>query len=316
MPISLIDDYRAMLRIRRFELRIEQLVAEQRLAGTVHLYLGQEAVAVGVCGELRQTDLAVSTHRGHGHLLAKGGDCGKLMAELAGRLAGYCRGKGGTQHVSAVDVGFMGSNGITGGGIPIAVGLALAKRNLGTDDVVISFLGDGSVTTGAFHESLNLAALWNVRVLFVCENNGYAMSNPVSEAVSTQNIPEWASRYGNMPTMTVDGNDITAVREATMSLIDTMRETSKPAFLECMTYRQCGHSRSDARVYRSRDEEKEWRLRDPLKLAEALLDQADIDEAKASVAAEIAAAEEFTFKSPMGDISVALGGVFAPEESE
>ncbi|MDP6721124.1 MAG: thiamine pyrophosphate-dependent dehydrogenase E1 component subunit alpha, partial [Pirellulaceae bacterium] len=219
MPNALCDDYRAMLRIRRFERRVEQLVSEQRMTGTVHLCMGQEAVAVGVCGHLRQTDLAVSTHRGHGHLLAKGGDCGRLMAELAGRLAGYCRGKGGTQHVSAVDVGFMGSNGITGGGIPIAVGLGLAKRNQGTDDVVVSFLGDGAVTTGAFHESLNLAALWNVRVMFVCENNGYAMSNPVAEAVSTQSIPEWASRYGNMPTKTVDGNDVCAVREATEELV-------------------------------------------------------------------------------------------------
>lgn len=314
MTNALRDDYRAMLRIRRFERRVEQLVAEQRMAGTVHLCMGQEAVAVGVCGPLRQTDLAVSTHRGHGHLLAKGGDCGKLMAELAGRLAGYCRGKGGTQHVSAVDVGFMGSNGITGGGIPIAVGLALAKRNLGTDDVVVSFLGDGSVTTGAFHESLNLAALWGARVLFVCENNLYAMSNPVAEAVSTKSISEWASRYGNMPTMTVDGNDVGVVRDAAQGLIGDIRRTGQPAFLECLTYRQCGHSRSDARNYRSRDEEKEWRRRDPLKRAEAELDQSVIDEVKASVSAEIAAAEKLTFESPMGDESVAFGGVFAPED--
>ncbi len=316
MTNALRDDYRAMLCIRRFERRVEQLVSEQKMAGTVHLCMGQEAVAVGVCGQLRKSDLAVSTHRGHGHLLAKGGDCGRLMAELAGRLAGYCRGKGGTQHVSAVDVGFMGSNGITGGGIPIAVGLGLAKRNQGSDDVVVGFLGDGAVTTGAFHESLNLAALWNVRVLFVCENNGYAMSNPVHEAVSTRSIPEWASRYGDMPTMTVDGNDVTAVREAASSLVESMRKTAGPAFLECMTYRQCGHSRSDARVYRSRDEEKSWRERDPLTLAEAQLDESVITEVKASVAAEIAAAEELTFASPMGDVTVALNGVFAEEDRE
>ena len=308
-----------MLLIRRFEETVARLLAERKLGGTTHLCIGQEAVAVGVCGAMERRDQVVSNHRGHGHLLAKGGDPAILLSELAGRVGGYCRGKGGSQHVAVPQIGFMGSNGITGGGIPIALGLALAAKRSGEDRVVVSMFGDGACTTGNFHECLNLAALWRVPLIFCCENNLYAMSHPVKAGLAAGSPTRWAAAYGNMPVETVDGNDIEAVRGTYLRLADTVRHGDGPAFLECLTYRLCGHSRSDARLYRTREEENTWKERDPIQLFGAVLRQEglgpQLESLKDSVEEEIAAAVILAMASPPGDAALARGGLFAPEET-
>ncbi|MCA9321571.1 MAG: thiamine pyrophosphate-dependent dehydrogenase E1 component subunit alpha [Planctomycetes bacterium] len=307
-------DFRAMVLIRRFEETVGQLLAERRLGGTTHLCIGQEACAVGVCSALGVEDRVVSNHRGHGHLLAKGGDPGRLLAELAGRVGGYCRGKGGSQHVAVPEIGFMGSNGITGGGIPIAVGLGLAAKILVEDRVVVSFFGDGACATGNFHECLNLASLWRLPVVFVCENNYYAMSHPVERGLAGSGPSDWARNYGEMPSLRVEGNDLESVAQAAAELVAGARAGHGPGFLELMTYRQCGHSRSDPRVYRSRDEEAWWRRHDPIALVEAkLLGRHDLTELaalRASVDETMEQAIEFAMNSPVGDRGLATGGVW------
>ncbi len=262
----LLEAYERMVLIRCFEERVHRLFNEGVLHGTVHLCAGQEAVAVGVCMNLREDDVVVSNHRGHGHLLAKGGDPRRLMAELFGRLDGYSKGRGGSQHIMCRDVGFMGANGITGGGIPLAVGEALAFSMRGESRVVACFFGDGASNQGTFHESLNMAALWNLPVLFVCENNMYAMSTRLDAAVPTDTVAVRAAAYG-MPGVVVDGNDVVSVATACAVELDRMRRGGGPALIECRTYRFFGHSRSDRLTYRSRDEESWWRERDPLSVA-------------------------------------------------
>ncbi len=308
-----------MLLIRRFEETVARLLAERKLGGTTHLCIGQEAVAVGVCGAMERRDQVVSNHRGHGHLLAKGGDPALLLAELAGRVGGYCRGKGGSQHVAVPEIGFMGSNGITGGGLPIALGLALAAKRSDENRVVVSMFGDGACTTGNFHECLNLATLWRVPLIFCCENNLYAMSQPVKEGVSAGSPVNWARAYGSMPVATVDGNDVEAVRGAYLRLADDVRRGGGPAFLECLTYRLCGHSRSDARLYRTREEEDAWKERDPIQRCGDSLRKEGLGEELAalqeSVEEEITAAVNQAMSSPPGDATLARGGLFAPEET-
>jgi len=295
--------YREMLRIRRFEEELQRLVGSGRIGGTTHLYAGQEAVAVGVSAHLDREDQVVSTHRGHGHLLAKGARCDRALAEFAGREGGYCRGKGGSQHTAVPALGHMGSNGITGGGLPIAVGLALAAARRGEGRCVVAYLGDGAAGTGAFHESLNLAALHRLPVVFVLENNGYAMSTPVARAAAADSFADWASRYRGLEARRVDGNDVLAVAAAAEPLLARARAGEGPALLECATYRLFGHSKSDACVYRSDAEEARWRARDPLdvlrragELSDDVLAQADRE-----VGAEIAAAVEHALASPAGD---------------
>ena len=317
--LAAVSRWRRMLLIRRFEETVARLLAERRLGGTTHLCIGQEAVAVGVCGSMERRDQVVSNHRGHGHLLAKGGDPARLLAELAGRVAGYCRGKGGSQHVAVPDIGFMGSNGITGGGIPIALGLALAAKRAKDDRVVVSMFGDGACATGNFHECLNMAALWRVPLIFCCENNLYAMSHPAEAGLSAGSPTRWAASYGDMPVETVDGNDVEAVRGAYLRLAEKVRQGGGPAFLEALTYRLCGHSRSDARLYRTREEEDTWKERDPIRRSgEALRDQGlgeQLEAMKESVEEEIAAAVAHAMASPPGDEALARGGLFAPEET-
>jgi 2-oxoisovalerate dehydrogenase E1 component len=256
------------------------------LPGTFHSSAGQEAVAVGVCSCLTPNDLVVSNHRGHGHLMAKGGDVFRLMAELFGRAEGYCGGKGGTQHFAAPEVGFMGSNGITGGGIPVATGLALALKRSGKPGVVVSFLGDGASNQGVFHESLNMAALWHLPVLYVCENNGWAMSTPVAETIAGRSIARRGEAYGILY-KGVDGNDLPAVIEQVRAGLIMIQNGESPVLLELRTWRRRGHSRSDDNAYRDKKVEAEWEQRDPLvRFSRHLVEQ------RQSTPSEISQAEE------------------------
>ena len=303
-----LDLYREMLRIRRFEEELFRLVSSGKIGGTTHLSAGQEAVPVGVSSLLSASDLVVSTHRGHGHLLAKGARADRALAEFAGRRDGYCAGKGGSQHTAATAIGHMGSNGITGGGLPIAAGLALAQRVRNTGRCVVAYLGDGAAATGNFHETLNLAALWKLPVVFVLENNGYAMSMPVERTLACASPVEWAERYHGMVVAKADGNDVLAVAQVVAPLLERARAGDGPALIECTTYRHFGHSKSDACVYRDDEEEERWREHDPLLVLRRRADLADEDLAtvEKAVKEEIAQAVEFALASPAGERSLAL----------
>lgn len=298
---KLLESYRAMLLIRMIEERVAALYADGAIFGTCHLCIGQEASAVGVANAMRSGDQAVSCHRGHGHLLAMGGDPARLMGELMGRVNGYCRGRGGSQHISVPEIGFLGTNGITGGGIPIATGAALSAQRRGAQSAVVCFFGDGATNQGVFHESLNMAALWRLPVLYVCENNLYAMSESVARTVAGGDILQRPRAYA-IRAARVDGMDVEAVERAAADLLAHARGGAGPAFLECMTYRFCGHSKSDRMVYRTRDEEARWRKRDPIavtrqRLADAGL-SAEVERVEHEVRARVAHAEETSRHSP------------------
>lgn len=307
---------RLMKVIRAFEERVDRLFVEARIHGTTHLCIGQEAIPVGACAAIRPTDLASGSHRGHGLALAKGLAPDRLMAELLGRRDGYCQGKGGTQHVASLEHGFLGTNGITGGGIPIATGAALAAKLRRTGQVVLSFFGDGATNQGTFHESLNMASIWRLPVVYVCENNLYAMSTSIRDAMAVERIAERAAAY-RMPAETLDGNDVLDVREAVARAAERARSGGGPTLLECNTYRHHGHSKSDQREYRTRDEEQCWLALDPILRSERrLLAAGDLTEdglarLNAEVAAETEASVAFAEASPPLDPSLAAQGVYA-----
>jgi len=267
---KLLGYYRTALTIRCFEEKVDWLFSRGMLGGTTHLCIGQEAVAAGVVSALAPDDYIVSTHRGHGHLLARGADPARVFAELLGLREGYCRGRGGTQHMSAADLNFLGTNGVTGGGIPIATGAGLSIRLRGEGRVSVCFFGDGASNTGAFYESLNMAALWDLPVLYVCENNLYGMSTPFREASRLHDVARKADAFG-IRSMIVDGMDVMEVAEKAACAVESIREGSGPALIEAKTYRFCGHSKSDARAYRTREEEREWKAKDPIIAMESKL---------------------------------------------
>jgi len=306
--------YREMLRIRRFEEELYKLVGAGRIGGTTHLYAGQEAIAVGVSSLLTVQDQVVSTHRGHGHLLAKGARADRALAEFAGRRDGYCMGKGGSQHTAVPELGHMGSNGITGGGLPIGAGLALAHKLRRSGHCVVAYLGDGAAATGNFHETLNLAALWQLPIVFVLENNGYAMSTPVATFAAARSFTDWASRYSGMATASVDGNDVFLVAAAAAPLIARARAGEGPALLECATWRIYGHSKSDANAYRRKEDDARWRAHDPLLVLRerAGLSAQDLAATDAEVETEIATAVAFALASPPGGAEVALAHMEVP----
>ena len=288
-----------MLLIRRFEERLDALFTSGVIKGTSHLYAGQEAVACGVCAVLTREDLITSTHRGHGHFLAKGGDAAALMAELWGKATGPSKGRGGSQHVADYSVGFLGSNGITAGGLPIATGAALAAQMRGQTNVVAAFFGEGGANQGTFHESINMAAIWRLPILFVCENNQYAMSTRFDEAFATPTIAARAAGYG-IAGAAVDGSDFFAVRDAVETAVTRARAGEGPSLLEMKTYRYYGHSKSDKCEYRTREEEAEWHSRDPIDRLRAAMDLSDAAYAKLDAEAEslVDAAVEFARQSP------------------
>lgn len=278
-----------MLLIREVEERIDRLFKEGLIGGTTHLGIGQEACAVGVCNALNADDMIVSTHRGHGHYLAKGGNAKALLAEIFGKTAGLNKGIGGSQHLADFSIGFMGSNGITGGGLPIAAGIALAEKLNKTSRVTVGFLGDGAVNQGYFHESMNLAAIQKLPLLFFCENNLYAMSTPFKRTSPVEHIADRAAAY-NMPGITVDGNDCSAVSEAIHEYAAKARAGEGPALIEGLTYRQHGHSKSDQCEYRTPEEEAQWELKDPIKREiENLLTAGESEETIQAIREEITA---------------------------
>jgi len=254
--------YRVMRTIRGFEERATQLFGENKIWGTIHSYAGEEAIAAGVCAHLRDDDWITSTHRGHGH-------CIKMFAELLGRETGYCRGRGGSMHIADTSKGNLGANGIVGGGIPIATGAALTAKQLGTDQVAVSFFGDGAVNQGTFHESLNLAAIWKLPAVYVCENNQYAESLPVKRAFAVEDIAKRAEGYG-MPGMHVDGRDVRAVHAAAGEAVARARAGKGPTFIVADSYRHEGHYYGDPRKYQTKDEIEGWRKQfDPIADARA-----------------------------------------------
>jgi len=261
--MTLLDAYNLMLEIRFFEEAIERLFLEGRIMGTAHTCIGQEAVAVGAAAALEPQDAMTTTHRGHGHFLARGADAGRALAELFGRETGYSRGRGGSQMMMDTSIGFYGANGITGGSIPFAAGLALDAQMRKSGRVTACFFGDGASNQGTFHETLNIASLWKLPVLFIAENNGYAMSTPTAGGLANPCIADRAKAYA-MPGATIDGNDFVAVRDTVARFAAAARNGEGPALIECVTYRLSGHSRGDPRTYRTREEETTAHANDPV----------------------------------------------------
>ena len=294
----LVQQLRQMLLIRRFEEKSAELYTAEKIRGFLHLYIGEEAVAVGVMGSLTADDAVVATYREHGQALARGMSAGAIMAEMYGKVEGCCRGRGGSMHLFDAAIRFYGGNAIVAGGLPLAVGLALADRMQARAGVTACFFGDGAVAEGDFHEALNLAALWQLPVLFVCENNLYAMGTALRYTQASQDIAAKGAAY-NMAAAAVDGMDVQAVEAATRGAVDRIRAGAGPFLLECRTYRFRPHSMFDSELYRTKDEVAQWRERDPIELlagrmTEAgLLDEAGRAALEREVAAEVEAAVAF-----------------------
>lgn len=295
-----------MERIRAFEEMAEQLYMRGLVHGTMHLSIGQEASAVGAVAALDPGDFILSTHRGHGHCIAKGADLGRMMAEFMGKETGYCRGRGGSMHIADVASGNLGANGIVAGGLPIAVGVGMSMQMQGRPEVCLAFFGDGAANEGAFHEALNMAAIWKLPVIFWCENNSYAMSMAVRDAFPTATISERAAAYG-IPGVTIDGNDLEAAYAAAAAAVARARRGEGPSLIEARTYRWRGHSKSDRNLYRTQEEIAEWKTRDPIvNLRERMRAAGTLDDAAAAaisaqVKDEIAAAVAFAESSPDPD---------------
>lgn len=305
-----------MLQIRFFEERVFELYGQNLVPGTIHLYTGEEAVAVGVCSTLRVDDYITSTHRGHGHCIAKGAELKRIMAEILGKETGYCRGKGGSMHIADFNVGMLGATAVVGAGLPIATGAGLSIRLRGTTQVVVCFFGEGASNQGTFHESLNLASAWSLPVIFVCENNLYAMGTHQSRIMNIENIASRAVAYG-IPGNVVDGNDVLAVYEAACKAVERARAGSGPSLIECKTYRHKGHSRVDPAKYRPKEEVEEWRAKDPIKQLRHKLLQMDtsleteIEEIEKEVSAEVEEAVKFAMDSPFPAPEEATEDVYA-----
>ncbi|MCO5208037.1 MAG: thiamine pyrophosphate-dependent dehydrogenase E1 component subunit alpha [Anaerolineae bacterium] len=276
---TLLEALRKMHLIRLFEEKAESLYALGKIHGTMHLSIGQEASAVGSCLALQPDDYILSTHRGHGHCIGKGAEPKLMMAEFFGKEVGYCRGRGGSMHIADVAGGNLGANGIVAGGIPLSAGVGLSIQMQQQDKVCLTFFGDGAANEGAFHESLNLAAIWDLPVVYICENNQYGMSMSVERACAVERISQRAAAY-DIPGMTVDGNDLFAVYGTVKEAVDRARAGDGPTLIESVTYRWRGHSKSDRQRYRSRDEVKEWMEKDPIaRLEKALLSAEIVSEA-------------------------------------
>lgn len=315
-PQTAAQTLRTMWLIRRFEEAVDDLFARGLMHGTMHLSIGQEASATGVTAALRPDDMITSTHRGHGHCIGKGADLTRMMAELLAKETGYCRGRGGSMHIADVATGNLGANGIVAGGIPIAAGAALAAQMRNTGQVVACFFGDGAANEGAFHEALNLAAIWRLPVVFICENNKYGMSFSTEFAFAIENISERAAAYG-FPGVTVDGNDVDAVHAAATDAVERARRGEGPTLIENITYRWKGHSKSDKNLYRTREEIDEWKERDPItRFEQRVLDagtltQDQLDAIRTEARDAIRDAVRVANAAPDADPSTLLDAVFA-----
>lgn len=317
-PEQMKDALRRMYLIRRFEEGAEDAYTRGLIHGTMHLSIGQEASATGTCMVLRKSDYITSTHRGHGHCIGKGADPKLMFAEFFGKEEGYCRGRGGSMHIADVESGNLGANGIVAGGIPIAVGAALAIKRQKRDDVAVCFFGDGASNEGSFHEALNMAAIWKLPVLFVCENNKYGMSVSTERSMAVTHIAERAAAY-NMAGTVVDGNRIEDVAEAVMNATALARKGGGPSLIECKTYRIRGHSKSDRNRYRTKEEIEAWKARDPIGHFENELmmlgfaTQAEIDAIRNSAETEITEAIEFARNGTEPSPADLTRDVYTPE---
>jgi pyruvate dehydrogenase E1 component alpha subunit len=313
---KLIDMFKTMVRIRRFEERVLQELAAGKVFGFFHLYIGEEAIAVGACANLRDDDYITSTHRGHGHLIAKGGRTDKMMAELYGKKDGYCKGKGGSMHVADMDIGMLGANGIVGAGITIAAGAALSAKMRGTDQVTICFFGDGASNTTRFHEGINLASIWQLPVVYICENNLYGISVPQSKHQNIADIADRAAAY-RIPGVVVDGNDVIAVYETVGEAVARARKGEGPTLIECKTYRHRAHFEGDPDVYRPKEEIENWVKKDPIprfrkQLIEMrILTEKKADEIDREMQKEMDKAVKFAEESPLPAPEETLEDVFA-----
>ena len=312
------DIHQRMVRIRVFETEAGRMAEAGKIPGALHLYVGEEAVAAGVMAHLSDDDWITSTHRGHGHLIAKGGEFDRMFAELFGRATGYCRGKGGSMHISNMDLGMLGANGIVGAGPPIAVGAAFSTKYRGTDRVAVSFFGDGASNEGSFHEAANMAALYKLPAIFVCENNGYGEYTPQANHQAIVDVADRAAGYG-MPGVIVDGMDAVAVYEAAAAALERARAGDGPTLLECKTYRFFDHVgvRGMGLSYRTDAELEEWQKRDPIHMFEArlaelgVLSQEQAAEIHDGIMAEVKAGIEFAEQSPVPDVATLLDDVYA-----
>jgi len=308
--------YRRMLEIRYFEEKVFELYGQNLVPGTIHLYAGEEAVAVGVCVNLRSDDYITSTHRGHGHSIAKGAQLDRVMAEILGKKTGYCKGKGGSMHIADFSRGMLGATAVVGAGIPIAAGAGLSIKLRGTDQVVACFFGEGASNQGTFHEGINIAAVWNLPVIFVCENNLYAMGTRQSMVMKTSNVADRAAAYG-IPGVVVDGNDVLAVYEKAQEAVERARRGEGPTLIECKTYRHKGHSRFDPAAYRPKEEVEEWLQKDPItrfekKLSESeILTREEAERIRREVVAAVDDAVKFAMESPYPAPEEALEDVYA-----
>jgi pyruvate dehydrogenase E1 component alpha subunit len=306
---QLIEMLKRMVTIRLFEEAVREAYTKGWMPGLAHLYTGQEAVAVGSCFALKEDDWITSTHRGHGHLIAKGAKLEPMMAEIMGKVTGYCRGKGGSQHITDPAIGILGANGIVGGSLAIAAGAALTSKMTGSDRVCLSFFGDGAANQGIFHEALNMASTWHLPVVYICENNLYGMGVSTARAMNISGVSARAGSYG-IPGITIDGNDVIAVHECVLKAVDRARAGEGPTLVECLTYRWYGHNVGDPGVaYRSRDESEEWRSRCPIKrlrgllLAKGCLSEEAAMAIESEVGQAVSAAVSFARESAYPDFS-------------
>ncbi len=305
-----------MYRIREFEFQVFELYKVGLMPGLAHLYIGQEAVAVGTCSALRRDDYIVSNHRGHGHLIARGADTARMMAEILGKQTGYCKGKGGSMHIVAFDKGILGANGIVGAGIPIATGAGFMAKVKETGQVTVSFFGDAACNQGTFHESLNMAAAWKLPVVYVVENNLYGISVKIDRVTAVENLSVRAAAYG-MPGVTVDGNDVLAVYEVVEDAVQRARNGGGPTLVECKTYRWKGHHVGDPAIeYRTREEESEWKNKCPIKTFRAqliergIVTEEQLHELEQGVVDEIRAAVVFAKERPVSCAGRSVHGRF------
>lgn len=305
-----------MQEVRAFEEKAEELYAQGKIHGTMHLSIGMEASAVGSVLALQSQDLILSTHRGHGHCIAKGADLNLMMAEFMGKESGYCRGRGGSMHIADVKCGNLGANGVVGGGLPMAIGIGLALKMEKADRIHLCFFGDGAASSGAFHEALNMSAIYHLPVVFVCENNQYAMSFSFKKSCPIERIADRAAGYA-MPGETVDGNDVLAVYEAVSRAANYVRSGGGPALVENVTYRWRGHSKSDANRYRTKEEIESWKAKCPIKrLEQRLLDQeiatrSELDAVRQSAYQAIEDAVKFAESCPEPRLETIEEGVYA-----
>ena len=313
---ELLEMLRRMELIRHFEYTVNELYGQGKIFGAMHLYAGEEAVGVGVCANLSRDDYVFSSHRGHGHLIAKGGDVKRMMAELFGKSTGVCKGKGGSMHVADASINMLGASGIVGGGIPLATGAGLSAKYRGTSQVAVSFFGDGASNQGTFHESLNLASIWDLPVIYVCENNQYAESTPITKAMKAKNVADRALGYA-IPGVVVDGMDVIAVYQVAKEAVTRARQGKGPTLLECKTYRFEGHEMGDPHnLYRSKEEVEQWKKRDPINrlkatiLSNGMSTEEEIQAVENDVRKKIEEAIKFADDSPEPKLEDALTDVF------